>query len=348
MTSRSERRDRVQTVCGLVDPGELGPTLMHEHILCNLTPPDVARRNLPDVEITLENCWEIRHHWGISQPVDLRLEDESVAVCEVSDLREAGCNAVVELSCGGMCGDPKGLRRISESAGIHIIYGTGYYTEEFEPPEVREKSVDDLAENIVRDVTGDVEEETPASGIIGEIGCSHPWTAFERRAVQAAAIAQQEIGAAVNIHPGRHPDAPKAHVEAIRTAGGDPTRVIVSHIDRTIFDLDTLFALADTGCVVEYDFFGIESSYYVADEQVDLPNDGKRLSFIRELIQRGNRDQVVISHDICTKTRLRRYGGHGYTHIPKHVVPMMRAKGFSDADVQAILIDNPRRCLTLT
>ena len=42
-----------------------------------------------------------------------------------------------------------------------------------------------------------------------------------------------------------------------------------------------------------------------------------------------------------------RWGGHGYGHIFENVVPMMRRRGFTDAEVQAILVDNPRRLLTL-
>ena len=66
-------------MCGVIDATDLGPTLMHEHLLCDLTPPDVRARGIPDTEITLANCWEIRQQWGMQHPVDLRLEDERLA-----------------------------------------------------------------------------------------------------------------------------------------------------------------------------------------------------------------------------------------------------------------------------
>ena len=47
------------------------------------------------------------------------------------------------------------------------------------------------------------------AGIIGEIGCQAPWTELERRVMQGALIAQQETGAAINVHPGRHEDQPQ-------------------------------------------------------------------------------------------------------------------------------------------
>jgi phosphotriesterase-related protein len=71
-----------------------------------------------------------------------------------------------------------------------------------------------------------------------------------------------------------------------------------------------------------------------------------RLKTIRALIERGHLDQVVISHDICYRTRLATYGGHGYGHIFRNVVPMMRRRGFSEAEIGAITVHNPGRLLT--
>jgi phosphotriesterase-related protein len=183
------------------------------------------------------------------------------------------------------------------------------------------------------------------AGIIGEIGCQAPWTALERRVMQGALIAQAETGAALNVHPGRHPDQPQEVAQFIGSSGGTPERTIISHIDRTIFDEDRLLRLADTGVVIEFDLFGIEHSYYALSD-IDMPNDAVRLQRIRSLIAHGHLDRVVISHDICYLTRLTRFGGHGYGHIFAHVVPMMRRRGFSEDEIQAILVDTPRRLLT--
>jgi len=159
-------------------------------------------------------------------------------------------------------------------------------------------------------------------------------------------VAQAETGAAVNVHPGRHPDQPQEVADFARANGGRIERVVISHIDRTVFDAERLERLADAGCVLEWDLFGQESSYYrLAD--IDMPNDAVRLRAIRGLIDRGHLAQVLISHDICYRSRLVRWGGHGYGHIFANVVPMMRRRGFSEAEIQAILVDNPRRLLTL-
>ena len=54
----------------------------------------------------------------------------------------------------------------------------------------------------------------------------------------------------------------------------------------------------------------------------------------------------MVSHDICYRTRLARFGGHGYAHIFANVVPLMLARGFSRAEVDQILVRTPRRLLT--
>ena len=94
------------------------------------------------------------------------------------------------------------------------------------------------------------------------------------------------------------------------------------------------------------DFFGLESGFYPF-APVDMPNDAGRLAIIQVLIERGHLEQILISQDICPVARLRRYGGEGYGHIFRNVVPMMRAKGFRQEEIDTILVENPRRFLTV-
>ena len=147
------------------------------------------------------------------------------------------------------------------------------------------------------------------------------------------------------MHPGRHADAPAEIVGVLAGAGADISRLVMSHIDRTFFSTEEVLRLADTGCVLEYDFFGIETSYYWFEDS-DLPTDYMRLGYILDLIERGHGEQVVVSHDICTKTRLVNWGGHGYGHILRNVIPLMRRKGFTEDEIDTVLVRTPRRLLT--
>lgn len=345
MTIKALNRGYVQTVTGPIRPDALGRTLMHEHVLCDITPPELAVLGLPEVEITLENCFEVRYHW-CKHTGNHRLVDRDVAIAELAKLKDCGGSALVELSCGGIKPDPSGLQAISRRSGIAIIMGCGYYLESFAGDGLAGRSVDELAAEMIAAVTRGAWGTDVRAGIIGEIGVSDPWSAAERAALEAAVIAQQETGAAVNVHPGREPNSPFAIVDLVRCAGGDVSRLIISHIDRTIFEAESVLRLADTGCVVEYDFFGIESSYYPFAD-VDLPNDGQRLRMIRALIERGHLERITLSQDICTKTRLTRWGGHGYGHLFANVIPIMRRCGFSEAEIETVFVETPRRLLTI-
>lgn len=345
MTFGVSDRGCIQTVTGSIAPDCLGPTLMHEHVLCDITPPELAAQGSPEVEITLENCFDVRYHW-CKHTGNHRLADRDVAIAELNKLKSCGGSALVELTCCGIKPDPIGLREIARQSEIVIIMGCGYYLESFAGGRLTGRSVDALAGETIAAVTHGASGSDVRAGIIGEIGISDPWSDAERAALDAAVIAQGETGAAINVHPGRDPGSPFAIVDRVRRAGGDVSRLIISHIDRTLFDAETVLRLADTGCVVEYDFFGIESSYYPFAD-VDLPNDGQRLRMIRALIERGHLERITLSQDICTKTRLTRWGGHGYGHLFANVVPIMRRRGFSEAEIDTLFVETPRRLLTL-
>jgi phosphotriesterase-related protein len=342
--TRDLLRGKAQTVLGLIDPAELGPTLMHEHLLWDIRTPKMRADPDQGPEITLCNCFAF--NYGRRRlPSNYRLTCETTATDELRLLAAAGGRSVVELSSGGLDPRPNGLAALARTAGVNIIMGCGHYVDEYQPAANRERSVDSFAAEIIDQVQIGAWNTDIRAGIIGEIGCQAPWTELEQRVMAGALLAMAETGAAVNVHPGRDPDQPQEVADFVRARGADPARVIISHIDRTIFDERRLLRLADSGVVIEFDLFGQEASYYsLAD--IDMPNDAVRLRLIRALIDRGHLDRIVISHDICYRTRLTRWGGHGYGHIFENVVPLMRSRGFAEAEIAAITVANPARLLT--
>jgi len=77
-----------------------------------------------------------------------------------------------------------------------------------------------------------------------------------------------------------------------------------------------------------------------------LPSDGDRIKAIKEQIRRGNIDRILVSHDICFKILLTKWGGFGYAHIIKNIVPRMQKAGISDEDINKITVENPKRFLS--
>ncbi|GFR72129.1 phosphotriesterase-related protein [Elysia marginata] len=182
-------------------------------------------------------------------------------------------------------------------------------------------------------------------GIIGEVGTAWPITDFECRSLRASAAVQDELGCPVIIHPGRHPNAPGEAMRILLEAGGKARHTVMSHLDRTIFDKDCLLEFAKIGCYLEYDLFGVEVSHYQLTESIDMPSDAQRIQTIKHLLNEGCLKQILISHDIHTKHRLMKYGGHGYSHILLNIVPKMLKRGITQHQVDTILKQNPQTWL---
>ena len=345
--TRDELKGKIQTVLGPIEPEALGRTLMHEHVLCDIRPPGTRADNDLGPEITLENVWQINYGRGLKRAGRKYMLDlEDIATREVAMMKHDGGDAIVELTCGGLSPDPGGpaahrrRHRRAPDHGLRLLRQRLPGSEE-PRPHASTISPQEMIGQILHGAWGtDVR-----AGMIGEIGCQAPWTDTEKRVMQAALIAAAETGASINVHPGRDPDQPQEVADFIKAAGHPTERVVISHIDRTIFDEARLLRLADSGVTIEFDLFGQEASYYGLSD-IDMPNDATRLKLIRALIDHGHLDRVVISHDICYRTRLASFGGHGYGHIFRNVVPMMKKRGYSEDEIDAILVRNPRRLLT--
>lgn len=332
----------VRTVRGPVARESLGFVQPHEHVLVDLSPPEHrgGQGEAPS-PITLHDYFATRMDHTDD---DRRLLSRGDAIEELTRFAAHGGTTIVDLSVHGISRDPDGLVRVAEQTGLNIVMGCGWYTESYQPAGVRDQPVDRLVAELLAEVHEGVGETGVRPGIIGEIGMSYPAGRSESRVLQAAAIVQRETGLSLNVHPGRDPAAPADHVRTVLAHGAAADRVVVSHIDRTLFTLDAMLALADEGVYLEFDLFGQESSYYsLAD--IDMPNDAARLVHLRRLIEHGHLERLLISQDICHKTNLRKYGGEGYTHILDRVVPLMRRRGFTDAEIDQITVRNPARVL---
>ena len=341
-------RGLVHTVLGPVHPAELGSTTTHEHLYVDFSfmyrpAQDSPSPELADAPITLENLGWIRRNY-YSNRSNLKLMDLVTTVEEVRKFSEVGGGAIVDATTTGIGRNPNALAQISRESGVHIIMGAGFYVEAAHPKDMDERTMEDLAREIIGDIDEGVEGSGVRAGIIGEIGCTWPLAPNERKSLSAAAIAQRETGAAITIHPGRHPDAPLEILELLANGGADLSRVIMGHLDRTVFDFQALQSIAASGCFLEWDLFGNEGSYYPLAE-IDMPSDAQRLDFIKRIADAGYSDRIVIGQDIFTKHLLLKYGGHGYGHILENIVPKMRRKGFSEDAIRAITVDNPARIL---
>ena len=313
---------------------------------CMFTPPaDASQQHIADEPIALGNLGWVRYNW-FSNHDNLLLQDEETAIAETLLYKRAGGGTIVDATTIGIGRNPLALTRVARATGLNVVMGAGYYVDLAHPPGMDGLTEPDLHRQIVDEIVTGVDDTGVKAGMIGEIGCTWPLTDNERKVLTAAAGAQRETGAAILIHPGRHERAPAEILEVLSEAGAEIGRTVMGHLDRTLFDFDGLARLAESGCYMEYDLFGNESSFYpLAD--IDMPSDAQRMDAIKRLADEGYTERLVISHDICTKHRLVAYGGHGYAHILEGIAPRLKKRGLSDEDIHSILVANPARILTL-
>ncbi|XP_050402943.1 phosphotriesterase-related protein isoform X2 [Patella vulgata] len=352
--SDSNRVSKIQTVTGLISPEELGQTLTHEHLSINASsffvdPCQPRFKDNINKPFTLENYGWIQHNPYSHKPnLQIDTPEEQTVIQELKYFKENGGDAMVENSTIGLHADVEFLKRASEETGVKIIASTGFYVDSFQSEEIKQLSIEKLCGRIQQDLTQGVEGTGIKCGVIGEVGCTWPLTDFEKRSIRAAAISQQDHGAPVIFHPGRNQEAPFEILRIFTEAGGKAEHSVMSHLDRTLLDESKLLEFARQGMYCEYDHFGIEVSDYKLCPTVDMPTDAQRIKAIRCLIDNAFEDKILIAHDIHTKHRLMKYGGHGFSHILINVLPHMKRRGITQQHIDKILVQNPRKWLTFT
>ena len=340
----------VQTVRGPIEASALGPTSVHEHLLTVLDhvafrPVDTPEgREFEHAAVSLETRWWVRQQW-VSVRDNLRLTDEATAVRELARFGSVGGGAIADPTTDGIGRDPEALARISEAAGVHVVMGAGYYVDGSHPAWIEDADEHVLTEAIVGDLVTGVGPGRIRAGFIGEIGCSWPLTPRERRVLRAAGRAQRQTGAPLMVHPGRDPRAVDEIVSELESTGADLEHTTIAHLERTVAGPAELVALARRGLWVSLDTFGLETAFYPLNPATVMPNDGGRIALAEAVIAAGLGGRLLLAQDVCQKHRLAAFGGHGYDHLLRDVVPMLVARGHTPADVDALVRDNPARFL---
>ena len=208
-----------------------------------------------------------------------------------------------------------------------------------------EWTADDIAEQIVRDLTEGIDGTDIKAGVIGEIGTSEQVRPNEEKSLLAAAIAGKETGAPIYVHT--YPWGRQALfvIDLLIKNGIDPARIVICHLDVEP-DIDYAKAVLARGVFLEFDNFGKEFYIHPADRGFAggiFIRDIERVRLIKQMIEWGHADQILVTNDICIRMMLQEYGGWGYGHILRNIVPMMEDEGMDRENIDLIIKSNPKR-----
>lgn len=347
----------VVTVEGRLDPDELGVTLPHEHLFLDGAstsfelPDEPYKQRLAKRDVSLDILGYVRQN-PLAVEDNRMLASKAEAIEEVAEFHQAGGDAIVDLTSKDDS-DPRRVRAVSRATDVHVIHGTSYYVRKDHPDRIDRQDVSDLEAEFVADVEEGIFDTRIRAGIVGEIGLSGTIHDQEEKVLRAGARAAARTGAPLNIHPPIFGPEPvpvgaNAALDVVEEEGLSLDRVVVSHLDGDHYalqDCSDHATLADRGAYVEFDLWGGWNIYLERHDHT-YPSDATRVDAVLELLRQGYEDRLLLSHDVCTKMQLTKYGGFGYSHLLNNVVPWLYAKDVSWDTIDRILVDNPRRVLT--
>ncbi len=316
----------VQTFRGAVDPADLGPTLIHEHLFVRNLELEV---NLPDPE------------WAPRQAVQ-------AAVAGLHDLFSLGVGTVVDLTVPGLGRDVSLVAEVANRVPVHLVASTGWYTPDvlptyfkFHGPGRAIEGPERLTELFVRDITEGIGRTHVRAGMLKVMTDRDGITQDVARVMSAAAVAQQETGVAITTHSLPATRNGLEQQSFLVGRGVPPDRIIIGHSGDSE-DIDYLRALMDHGSTIGMDRFGME--------QV-LPDD-RRIRTVLTLLEAGYVDRMVLSHDAAFYSHVTPPSWRAASAprwrmdtIHRQILPTLRDAGVPDDAIEQMLTRNPRRLL---
>lgn len=305
--------EKIITVNGLIEANELGFTLSHEHLMSNFFSYQGSYDDILDEEKVM--AWELEHYV------------------------KAGGRSLVDCTSIGLKRNPLAIQRIARATQTNVIMGTGWYRERVYPSYIYERSTNELAEFMVREIERGADGTQVRAGIIGEIGTEIECiTPAQERVFRAAARAQRRTGVSIWTHTTHFGSLALEQIALLQEEGVPAERIVISHLgDR--FDCEFLRPIAETGVYMSIDNVGYEGNGY--------PDDEVRAKNIAFLVREGFVDQVMMSMDIGAKKFLLSYKGHGFAHLIESFIPRLKGRGVTEEQISIISVDNPARALAL-
>lgn len=267
---------------------------------------------------------------GFKNNLDCRLDQYDLICQEMKDLRALGVSNIIEMTNRYMGRNPQFMLDLMRDTGINVMACTGYYQDAFFPEHVVARSVEQLAQEMVDEIVIGIDGTELKAGIIAEIGSSEGViTPLEEKVFIAAARAHIETGRPISTHTSFSTMGLEQLV-LLQAHGVDLSRVTVGHCDLKD-NLDNILRMIDLGAYVQFDTIG-KNNYYP---------DENRIGMLHELRNRGLLNRVMLSMDITRRSHLKANGGNGYDYLLTTFIPQLRQSGFSQADVDTMLRDNP-------
>lgn len=309
---------KINSVLGPLDTSELGPTLMHEHILAV--------------------------NWAMRQCVEGWFDKDAFVKEATEQLRlvkEAGIKTIVDVTPISVGRDVNLLREVADKAEMQIIVATGcYWTDDLS---FLYWEADRIVDALLPDIEKGIQGTTTKAGIIKCATDTSGVTPQNRKQLEVAARLHKLTGLPITTHTHAADKNGIDQQAVFREEGVDLSHVIIGHTGDTE-DLEYIETLISAGSCVGMDRFGLD---------VILPNDA-RLNTVKKLCERGHTDRLFLSHDALVYTDWFSEGVKE-TYMPnwhirfvsESVLPALRERGVTEEQLNQMMVENPRRFFSM-
>ena len=305
----------INTVTGPISPEKLGRTLMHEHVFVEYGTAMQDNRSL-----------------GAARPQIL-----SACLDFANQVRACGVATVVDPTTTDLGRNIPLLASVSEQTELQIICCTGIYsTSTYQSLRLQlGGNPDAIAAFFIKELTEGIGDSGVKAGII-KLVTGHEINDDDFELLTACAKASVATGAPIITHTEGvlGPEQQKI----LHAAGVPLAKIIVGHsCISTSFNYHQ--QIVQEGSYIGFDRFGMEGG---------MP-DEVRVESLKKLIDAGFLDNLIISHDSVWYWINGPAIGQGPyknwkpTNFFERVIPMLTYAGVSEAQIETILTDNPRK-----
>jgi phosphotriesterase-related protein len=300
----------IETVLGPLPVSALGLTLVHEHVLVDFIGAD---RVSPD-RYSADEAFR-------------------VALPFLADVKKLGVRSLFECTPAYLGRDPRLLRRLAEATGLHLVTNTGYYgaaNDRHVPAHAYRESASELAARWTEEARLGIEGTGIKPGFL-KIGVDPGrLSEIDRKLVTAAARCHLAAGLTIAVHTGDGAAALDI-LSVLEAESVAPAAYVFVHA-QSERDRAVQAKVAAAGAWVELDGIASDSLAAHVDAVVDLA-------------ARGHLGRLLVSQDAGWYHVGEPGGGtyRGYGLLLEKFVPALRARGFTEAQVATLLVENPAR-----
>jgi phosphotriesterase-related protein len=324
----------IETVTGPIDAGELGTTLIHEHLR---THDEAVHAQWPHVGTS----------GGIPERAIEPGGDYGAAVEAASAAVELGVRSICDPTAMFLGRDVEFMRRVAAETGLQVVPCTGIYTYDHLPSFFVSRNPDQIADLFVQDIERGIQGTEIKAAFIKCAADEPGITENVEKVHRAAARASLRTGAPIMAHSRPASETGPRQVEIFAEEGVEPSKVQIAHTGDTD-DLTYIERLLDTGVFIGLDRYGLE---------MFLPYEQRNETALA-LLERGYAERIFLSADSCATIDwfphevVEQLLAAGMAKdwdiriVHQRVLVDLREGGMSEEHERAMLVENPVRWLT--